>query len=226
MLVCSYGRVDVISGSGKHYFVGYNGDTVERENLLVEEQLENYGILESRFVSMCTTYNFRKFYLDSNGDLWVRGDANEMRLDFPVQAQQPMKIPGISNVIFVATESARSLILDAFGFVWALGTEHEGNCGLGINSTIGSPTKVPKLKNIKAIATGSHSLALDSRGIVWTFGENREGQLGFDDMKPRSIPTMIPRLRKIIAIACGNYHSLLLDSLHGVQCFGDNSKGW
>ncbi len=84
--------------------------------------------------------------------------------------------------------------------------------GLGtVNAIYPSPTHLPNLSNIKAVAAGyAHSLILKNDGTVWAWGDNNYGQLGDGTKQHRSIPVQVIGLSNVKAIAVGWYHSLAI----------------
>jgi alpha-tubulin suppressor-like RCC1 family protein len=76
--------------------------------------------------------------------------------------------------------------------VYAWGWNEHGQLGLGDTAVRLTPTKVPGLSAVKAIAAGfSHSLALTESGEVYAWGSNEHGQLGLGDTEDRLIPTKV-----------------------------------
>jgi alpha-tubulin suppressor-like RCC1 family protein len=88
-----------------------------------------------------------------------------------------------------------------------------------------TPTKVPGLIRVKAIAAGEgYSLALTESGEVYTWGWNEHGRLGLGDTDDRLLPTMVPGLRNVKAIA-GWAHSLALTEAGEIYAWGSNEWG-
>jgi len=104
-------------------------------------------------------------------------------------------------VIEVIATSSGSFAFLGSGEVYAWGS----NYGLfGDFEHRLTPTKVPALRGMKAIAAGSsHSLALSESGEVYAWGDNGAGQLGLGDTEPRFTPTKVPALSRAKASAAG-----------------------
>ena len=75
------------------------------------------------------------------------------------------------------------------------------------------PQKVPGLKNIKSIVSGSeHCLALGESGELWTWGWNEHGSCGNGTQVNQSSPVNISHYfkGKIRSIGSGAGHSFAL----------------
>jgi alpha-tubulin suppressor-like RCC1 family protein len=107
-----------------------------------------------------------------------------------------------------------------------MGGNSYGQLGLGDIKERLTPTRVPGLTGVKAIAAGGdHSLALTESGEVYAWGGNSYGQLGLGDGKDRLTPTKVPGLTGVKAIAAGGDHSLALTEAGEVYAWGGNSYG-
>ncbi len=129
----------------------------------------------------------------------------------------------------VAAGSAHTLFLKPNGTVWAWGSRTQGQTGTGVFSTAQtSPTQVPGLPPIKAIAAGYlHSLAVDDAGFVYAWGHNGNGQIGNGSAgsTPQAAPFKVPGLSNITAVAAGDYFSLALDAEGAIWGWGSNHGG-
>ena len=74
-----------------------------------------------------------------------------------------------------------------------MGENGLGNLGLGDTEDRLTPTKVPGLAGVKAIAARYYqSFALTEFGEVYAWGRNDKGQLGLGDTEDRLTPTRMP----------------------------------
>lgn len=74
-----------------------------------------------------------------------------------------------------------------------------------------SPTQVPNVSDVVALAAGEHfSLFVKRDGTLWSVGRNSNGQLGLGDTNDRSTPTQVPNVGDVAAVAAGAEHSFLL----------------
>jgi len=88
---------------------------------------------------------------------------------------------------------SHSLALTESGEVYAWGQNDKGQLGLGDREGRLTPTKVPGLAGIKAVAARYYqSFALTESGEVYAWGRNDKGQLGLGDTENRLTPTRMP----------------------------------
>jgi hypothetical protein len=139
---------------------------------------------------------------------------------------EPLAIPGLSEVIAVASGGSHSLAITADGSVWSWGANGSGQLGNGTNNDSAAPVRVPGLHGIAAVAAGGvHSLALDKDGRVWAWGENSSGQLGNGTTINSNTPVEVQWLNHAVAIAAGKVHSMALSQDGTVWAWGGNYSG-
>lgn len=101
----------------------------------------------------------------------------------------PQRVPGLADVVAVATGYMHHLALKRDGTVWAWGLNDCGQVGTRPAMPDGSmdynkafvpaPVKVRGISGAKAVVAGArHSLVLKSDGTVWAWGNSANGQLG------------------------------------------------
>ena len=102
----------------------------------------------------------------------------------------PMQIPALDHVVAISARGFRfSLALKSDGTVWAWGINNVGQLGASGITYSASPSQVPGLSDITAIAVGmQHILALRRDGTVLAWGANEGGQLGDSSLQYRSQP--------------------------------------
>lgn len=136
-------------------------------------------------------------------------------------------VPGIDNVVSVTASDYITFALKQDGTVWCWGrflTETESNhswlsCGA-------TPTQVPNLSGVTAIAAGAnHALAITVDGRVWGWGYNTYGGVG----DPSTTFTLAPVLVNVpgfaVAVAAGMYHSLARTSDGKTWAWGRGTSG-
>ena len=140
----------------------------------------------------------------------------------------PAPVGGLPGVTAVATGAYHVLALTADGTVWAWGENQYGQLGLGTSgSAVTTPTQVPWLSGITALATGPtayHSLAIASDGTVWAWGDNFFGQLGDGTTTNRAAPVQVPGLSGVVAAAVGSDFSLVVKADGSVWGWGYNGN--
>ncbi len=122
--------------------------------------------------------------LKSDGTVWGWGDNQHGELGIGVisySSPAPVQTIGLTGIIAVAaggsSYSESSFALTNTGTVWAWGGNYYGQFGNG--STCGelfcgipTPTQIPGLSGVKAIASGStHTVILKTDGTVWVAGD-------------------------------------------------------
>ncbi|KAI9786135.1 MAG: hypothetical protein M1839_007545 [Geoglossum umbratile] len=138
---------------------------------------------------------------------------------------------GTKFVQVAAGDSASFAVTDE-GYVYGWGTfrKNEGVLGFSSDSLVQfTPTFVPGLKKIKAIAMGNnHALALDHKGNVFAWGSGQQHQLGRRLVERTATGGLVPRefglpKNKIKFIGCGSYHSFAIDNNGKVWAWGANT---
>ncbi|CAG2163192.1 unnamed protein product [Oppiella nova] len=123
------------------------------------------------------------------------------------------------NILFVTTDD----------IVYGLGSNSEGQLGLGHNRPVDTPEEVPELseQNIYQFINGEDFvLAINSEHRLYSWGRNDRGQLALDaptygTTKPKIISIDIP----VISVSCGANHTLVLTGSGHVYGWGSNDRG-
>jgi RHS repeat-associated protein len=119
--------------------------------------------------------------LKADGTVWAWGanDRGELGDGTTTDETTPEEVPGLSNVVQIATGEHSSIALEANGTVWTWGANNDGQLGLGTTTDVDSPTEVTGLPPISSIAGGAFiTIAVAANGTVWTAGADWAGQLG------------------------------------------------
>lgn len=148
----------------------------------------------------------------------------------------PQRVSGLPEIQQVAAGLNHSLALARDGRVYAWGRNRDGELGLGSLVPVSSPTLIPSLSGIIAIAAGgaarSTSAALSSSGTVYAWGSNFEGMLGngvvseAPDLPGARVttPTPVNGISGAKAISLGRGHSGALLSNGTLRLWGHD--GW
>jgi hypothetical protein len=177
----------------------------------------------------------------ANGQLFAWGSNNLGQLGNGTltSSTTPISIP--VNYPAPAKDCAAgqdfSLLLAANNTVWAWGSDADGRLGTSpTGNPKTSPTQVPGLSDVVAIAAGSQfALALLGDGTVRAWGSNVLGQNGSGSTVSGGISTpqvvrinygsFIGILANVVAIAAGDGHALALCSNGEVYAWGKDYSG-
>ena len=177
--------------------------------------------------------------LKQDGTLWAWGDNYVGALgNGGVFTSTPIQVPGMTGVIAIAAGS-HSLAVKQDGTLWAWGGNDWGQLGLGTvtttsysNSTQGnnsinaSPTRVPGLANIRAVAAANgSSYAVDAEGTAWAWGSLWGGELPGGGWVVKSTPAPLVGLSQVRAISAKSSHALAYRSDGTVWGWGLNPVG-
>ncbi|CAK0781577.1 RCC1 repeat-containing protein [Gammaproteobacteria bacterium] len=180
--------------------------------------------------------------LASKGAVWAwgRNGYGQLGDGTNTNRSRPVRVAGLAPATAVAAGESFSLAIVAEQ-VWAWGRNDSGQLGWGSadNYVQATPTLVPGLMGIRAVAAGyNHSLALARNGTVWAWGNNFNGQLGNhyacgsdhdetygDYGLPCLSPVQVAGLGGVVAVAAGQFHSLALKSDGSLWAWGYNGDG-
>jgi hypothetical protein len=165
--------------------------------------------------------------LRSDGTVWAWGDNSlgELGNGTTTQAQTPVQVPGLTNVVAIAAGDGFSLALRSDGTVWGWGYNVDGELGNATTKQADSPVQVTGLSGVVGIAAGVvHALAVTSGGAVYAWGSNADGQLGNNSTTNSSVPVLVSGISTAVQVAAGANHSLALLSNGTVEAWGDNAQ--
>ncbi|MHB9095383.1 MAG: RCC1 domain-containing protein, partial [Eubacteriales bacterium] len=154
----------------------------------------------------------------------------------------PVQVPGMTNIIAIASGYEYCVALKSDGTVWTWGDNGYGQLGDGTRTARYSPVQVADpsdgtlyLTGVKTIAAGqNHTIALKNDETVWTWGDNSYGQLGIGapvspwyKLTPVQVqgPGGTGFLTNITAIAGDYDHTLAAKSDGTVWAWGYNGYG-
>lgn len=119
----------------------------------------------------------------------------------------PTAVPGLSDVVALATGNSANYTLLADGQEWAWGNNGFGQLGNDSRTNVlGDPVQVkfPAGTVIKAIGEADDmAFAVDANGNAWSWGWNGRGTLCLGDHRARIVPTLVPGLSGLVAVQGG-----------------------
>jgi alpha-tubulin suppressor-like RCC1 family protein len=126
----------------------------------------------------------------------------------------------------VSAGQAHSVGLKSDGTVWTWGENSYGQLGDGTTTKHYTPSQVPGLANVIAVAAGDfHTVAVKGNGTVWTWGNNSNGQLGNNSTGTQWAPVQVTGLANVVAVAAGASHTVVVKNDGTAWAWGDNWDG-
>lgn len=135
--------------------------------------------------------------------------------------EQPVTVPGLTDVTAVATDWNWSAAIDAQGDVWIWGDlpdEFASAPGELLQLELPGPA-------VRVVTAFNHLLILMQDGAVFAAGNNRSGQLGDGDVVPSAVPVQVTGISHATDIAAGSHFSVALLKDGQVLAWGDNFSG-
>jgi alpha-tubulin suppressor-like RCC1 family protein len=158
---------------------------------------------------------------------WGLNDFNALGRDLGLRFDtRAAPIPGLANVVDIATAGQTSLALLTDGTMRSWGANNRGLLGIGTIAQTPGVQTVSGLSGVTRIEMGySHALALRSDGTVWAWGANVSGALGDGSKIDRTTPVQVSGLSNVIAIASGGSNSFALRADGTVWAWGEGDAG-
>lgn len=160
---------------------------------------------------------------------WGRNQHGQLGDDSTTDRSFSEAVGGLaSGVKAIAAGGSHSCAVNDAGGVKCWGGNSNGQLGDNSFSNRLLPVDVSGLASgVAAIAAGSsHSCAVTSGGAVTCWGSNDLGQVGDGSSSQRLSAVAVGGLGSGAAkIAAGASHSCALNSIGGVQCWGENKDG-
>ncbi|UQA58957.1 RCC1 domain-containing protein [Polyangium aurulentum] len=156
--------------------------------------------------------------LRRDGTVWAWGTNSNGNLGGgaadPDPHPTPGQVPGLTDVVHLASGRDHVLALRANGTVVAWGLNQSGQVGNGMSGAgadVHSPTPVVGLAGAVAVfADGNYSFAVRGDGSAVGWGQNFNGQLGIggDDTVDRSAPDAPLAMPSVLEIDPGATHAI------------------
>ena len=123
--------------------------------------------------------------IKTNGTLWSWGANGFGQLGDGTtdNRSSPVQVGGLTDWLSVNTSGdnpTHMLAIKTNGTIWAWGTGHHGQLGIGNLTYYSSPKQIGALTNWArtAISNAYSSMAVKTDGTLWTWGQNYSGELG------------------------------------------------
>jgi len=167
------------------------------------------------------------YCLDSQGKVW------HFETDWPCRIAKPQwtHLPQIFDnnlpkVTAVSCGTHHALFLASDSTVWGLGSNRQGQLGLGDVNAVKQPTPIPDLNNIKGVYCGMiFSYCIAECGMIYSAGWNLSGQLSTGDCSNRNKFGCVIKETEVKSISCGSEHALFLVSDGNVFSCGTSEHG-
>ena len=155
---------------------------------------------------------------------WGFNERGELGDGTPISRLVPGVVPGLEDVIGLATGTAHACALLGSGQVSCWGLNEEGQVGDGTSTPNRFvPTPVVGLPNAVAVAAGvSHTCALVVDGTARCWGRNDDGQLGIGVVGDMTVPVTPLNLTGATLITAGGNHTCAALVNGEVRCWGNN----
>jgi alpha-tubulin suppressor-like RCC1 family protein len=162
---------------------------------------------------------------------WGLNNAGQLGNTTSAYSTTPVAVPGLSNMVQVAAGglpgwAGHSVALKNNGTVWTWGYGKHGQLGLGSNTSNPTPTQVPGLTGIIAIAAdGDNTYALKSNGTVYAWGDDGYGQIGNTSSANNQNTPLQSNISDVTAIAADGTAAFAIKTNGTVWAWGDNNTG-
>ncbi len=165
---------------------------------------------------------------DLSGSLWTWGSNQSGTLangTYSGYRPYPAKVPGVANVIDLATSRHAGMALRADG--WVLVWGHNFNQLFGEDPISATPLQLFRIPGLQEISAGlDNGAGLQDNGRVWTWGNNEHGQAGVDLSRTSVWPPHLMQLgQRATWIEVGLVNTYALREDGTVWAWGGNSSG-
>ena len=164
---------------------------------------------------------------NTTSSIYSCGDQSSNQLGDQSANLLPNRVPNFTTVISVASGGSHTVIVLSNGTVWSIGSNTNGQLGLGDTLSTTTFTQVSGITTATTVACGSnHTIIRLSDGTIRTFGLNTSGQLGLGNTtSPRTSPQLVTGITTATSIAGGGSHTIICLSDGTIRTFGLNTSG-
>ena len=218
---------DAGSGSGAFTVLGANAFRVGtgggRPDVSVPTQEDT--VFPSPITAMSAGHGNAAALL-ADGTVWTTGDPVLLGDGSTAGRSTWGKVPTLSGITNVCVSYLNAAAVTSAGELYVWGSSNYGQLGLGNNTDVSVPTKVPGMTGVKQVSTGRFVIfVLKTDGTVWASGGNLSYQLGTTG-GGRNTFAQIAGLSSITQISGGFLQGgLALKSDGTVWAWGRNAEG-
>jgi alpha-tubulin suppressor-like RCC1 family protein len=219
-------------GYGATYRLGF-GNISNVSSPKEQNYLSNYKIID-----IAAGYA-SSLAVDSDGYLWGWGSNSDYALgnNSTTTSQTPARVDPPTGKKFVAVDMYyyTGIALTDTGEVYVWGNGAYGATGLGNSTDVRTPTLLPGLPAMRAVAAGQYAgAAVATNGDLWTWGSNAEGALGAGFSGANSgagvtsyynKPNKYSGLTNMKMVSMAQYHVAALSNSGQVYTWGENYYG-
>ena len=157
---------------------------------------------------------------------WGLNDSGQLgAVTAGAEADRPMQVQGLDDVVSVAVGSYHSCALTAAQEVWCWGSNSEGQVGLDGYAQVRFPIQVQGLpRTLQVVAGSGHSCALTLQRDVYCWGLGDLGSLGNGAEVSSSSPVKVASLQRATQISAGRKSTCALTGGR-VSCWGGGESG-
>lgn len=203
-----------IKRDGTVWTWGSNSNRILARNVTSVQEAYEPGQVVGIADAVSVVANSCIFVLMKNGTVWSWGSNRSRQLGYDSDdtfSDVPKKIPGLSDVVDIATSSEAGFALKRDGTVWGWGSGAAGLLGVSAKQSNNGVMRIHGLENIKKIEARH---AIDESGRLWIWGVDKN--LAGRDMKNKNplIPGMANIPEKIVDV------SVNADAVYALSEFG------
>jgi alpha-tubulin suppressor-like RCC1 family protein len=252
-----------LSNAGEVWGWGYNGDGTLGDGSVATRAAPVRVNAPSGITQIAASFT-TGYALHNDGTVWAWG-ANGGSLGngfygtgcetIPVgpgcRAVTPIQVPGLTDVVSIASTRNAAFAVKSDGTVWAWGSNAHGELGIGTvggsacydnpeaeNCVALSPVQIPGLTDVTKVASGSgattYALKTDGTVLAWGFNGNSElgngtaGEGCTDPSVPNcaaASPGPVSGLTGVTDVAGGASYGMAMGSDGSVWTWGRNTQG-